>query len=68
MAFNISTADRVIRVIVGLALLAAMWYGTGPLRWIGALGGVALATGLAGHGPLYSVFGFSSCGPASRQR
>ncbi|MCA8901010.1 MAG: DUF2892 domain-containing protein [Hyphomonas sp.] len=56
---NEGTLDRVLRVIVGLALVAIVFVGPKtPLGWIGL---VPLLTGLAGTCPLYSLFGISTC-------
>ena len=58
--------DRVLRVIIGAALL---WYAlfaaqTG-YNWIGWIGVVPLVTALVGVCPLYSILGVSTC-PAKR--
>ena len=63
MKRNVGTADRAVRVVVGLAILAALIYVEGPLRWLGLVGLVPLATGLFGYCPLYAPFGFSTCVP-----
>ncbi len=56
---NEGTIDRVLRVIVGLALIAIVFVGPKtPLGWIGL---VPLLTGLAGTCPLYSLLGISTC-------
>lgn len=52
---NEGTVDRVIRIILGIALLAIVFVGPQtPLGWIGV---VPLATGLLGSCPLYRIFG-----------
>lgn len=57
---NESTADRVIRVVVGLGLISLFFVGPQtPLAFIGV---IPLATGLLGSCPLYRVFGISTCG------
>jgi hypothetical protein len=55
--------DRVIRVVLGLGVLALTV--VGPKTWLGLLGLVPLATGLLGFCPLYRVLGLSTC-PVSR--
>jgi ABC-type multidrug transport system permease subunit len=56
--------DRVVRVILGVALIAfALGFiapGT-PYHWIGWIGIVPLATAAVGSCPLYSILGMSSC-------
>ena len=61
MKINEGTADRVIRVLAGLALLSLVVLLEGPLRWWGLAGLVPLATGIAGYCPLYAVLGLSTC-------
>jgi hypothetical protein len=50
---NVGTVDRIIRVIVGLAILALVI--VGPKTAWGWLGLVPLVTALVGWCPLYSV-------------
>ena len=59
MKANVGTIDRVVRIIVGLALLALVFIG--PKTLWGLVGLVPLFTGLARSCPLYSVFGISTC-------
>jgi len=56
---NVGTVDKVIRIILGLVLLALVFVGPQtPWGWIGI---IPLATGLIGFCPLYSVFGINTC-------
>jgi hypothetical protein len=56
---NEGTIDRVLRVIVGLALIAIVFVGPQtPWGWIGL---VPLLTGLVGTCPLYTVLGIRTC-------
>jgi hypothetical protein len=66
MTTNVGTIDRVVRIVIGLALL---WYAllaapTG-YNWIGWIGVIPLITALVGVCPLYSILGVSTC-PAKR--
>jgi hypothetical protein len=65
LARNEGTVDRVIRVIVGLGLLALTV--VGPHSLWGLIGLVPLATGALGSCPLYSVLGIRTCPMAPRQ-
>ena len=56
---NEGTADRVVRVLLGLAVLSLTVVGPKP-PW-GYVGLVPLATGLFGFCPLYRVLGVSTC-------
>jgi hypothetical protein len=55
MALNIGNVDRLVRILVGVALLGASLMGlVGPWGWIGI---VPIATGLVAWCPLYRVLG-----------
>jgi hypothetical protein len=56
---NEHSADRAIRVVLGLGLLSLAF--VGPHTALGYLGLIPLATGLLGSCPLYSLLGFSTC-------
>ncbi|PLX34249.1 MAG: DUF2892 domain-containing protein [Hyphomicrobiales bacterium] len=59
MKTNEGSIDRIIRVIVGLVLIALVFVGPQtPWGWIGV---VPLLTGLIGWCPAYSLFGLSTC-------
>lgn len=59
MKANVGTADRAIRIVVGLALIVlALLDVIGLWGWIGV---VPLATGLWRFCPAYSLFGLSTC-------
>ena len=63
MKTNEGSIDRVLRVIVGLALIGLTL--TGPIGVWGWIGVVPLLTGALGICPLYSLLGINSC-PAKR--
>ncbi|MBU6268618.1 MAG: DUF2892 domain-containing protein [Sphingomonadales bacterium] len=56
---NEGTIDRVLRVIVGLVLIALAY--TGKLTPWGWIGVVPLVTGLIGYCPAYTLFGIRTC-------
>lgn len=60
---NVGSTDRVIRIILGIALLAVWFFAPGyGLRWVPlVLGIVALGTGLLSTCPLYSLLGINTC-------
>ena len=59
MKTNVGGIDRVLRIVLGLALIALTLTGAiGAWGWIGL---VPLATAAMGFCPLYTVLGFSSC-------
>ncbi len=56
---NEGTIDRVLRVLVGLALIAIVFVGPQtPWGWIGL---VPLLTGLVGTCPVYTLLGIRTC-------
>jgi len=59
MKTNEGTIDRVLRVVLGLVLIALTL--TGAIGLWGWIGVVLLATAALGYCPLYTVFGFSTC-------
>ena len=52
---NEGTADRVIRAVLGVALLLFL---PGPWNWIGVL---PLLTGVLGFCPVYRLLGINTC-------
>ena len=57
MKKNVGTMDRVVRIIIGVIILAAgYWYGS----WWGLIGLIPLLTGIVGWCGLYSVFHIST--------
>ncbi|WP_237457358.1 DUF2892 domain-containing protein [Pseudomaricurvus sp. HS19] len=59
MKANEGTADRIIRVIAGLALLSLTV--AGPQSLWGLVGLVPLITGVVGFCPLYKLVGLNTC-------
>lgn len=59
MKANVGGIDRVLRIVLGLALIGLTLSGTiGVWGWIGL---VPLATAATGFCPLYTVLGVSTC-------
>jgi hypothetical protein len=58
MECNVGGADKTIRIILGIIVIAL---GVIYKSWFGAIGAVFLVTGLIGYCPLYSLFRKSSC-------
>ncbi len=59
MAQNVGSADRTVRVIIGLLLLSMLFI-DGNARWFGLIGLVPLLTALVGSCPLYSITGMNT--------
>jgi hypothetical protein len=58
MQQNIGNADRLVRIVAGVALLV---FGYTQKNWFGLIGIVPLATAFVRWCPLYTVFGFKTC-------
>jgi fatty acid desaturase len=59
MKSNVGGIDRILRVVLGLALIGMAAFGViGAWGWIGV---VPLLTAALGFCPLYTMLGFSSC-------
>jgi Protein of unknown function (DUF2892) len=59
MKINVGSADRILRIVAGLALIALAATGTvGVWGWIGV---VPLLTGAFKFCPAYTIFGMSTC-------
>ncbi|MBB4285163.1 YgaP family membrane protein [Roseospira goensis] len=60
MTKNVGGIDRIVRIVIGLALIASVfiWPVMNPWGWIGV---VPLVTGLVGWCPAYLPFGIKTC-------
>jgi hypothetical protein len=58
MSTNIGMIDRVLRIVVGLILIALA--ATGTVGWWGWIGVVPLATALIGWCPAYTLLGIKT--------
>ena len=61
MKANVGGIDRVLRIVVGIGLLALVLVLEGNARWLGLVGILPLATGLFRFCPAYALFGMSTC-------
>jgi hypothetical protein len=64
MGKNVGTVDRIIRIVIGLVLVAyaiPLGFSHTGWNWVGWIGVVPLITGIAGMCPAYRLIGRSSC-------
>jgi len=61
MTTNVGGIDRILRIVVGIAVLALFFVLEGNARYWALLGLVPLFTGLFSTCPLYSVIGVNTC-------
>ena len=65
MKRNIGTIDRMLRILVGVILIALA--ATGTVGWWGWLGVIPLLTGLFSTCPAYSILSVNTCPLKSRK-
>lgn len=59
MKSNVGGIDRILRIVLGLALVGATLAGAiGPWGWLGV---VPLGTALLGFCPVYPLLGINTC-------
>ena len=58
MKKNVGTADRIVRLILGVVIIGLGLYFK---SWWGVIGIIPLATGLIGYCGLYRLFGINTC-------
>ena len=64
MQKNVGSIDRVLRIIIGIVLIAyaiPLGFPATGWNWVGWIGVIPLATAIFGTCPLYSILGVSSC-------
>jgi hypothetical protein len=63
MSVNMGSIDRLLRVILGLALLAFAAFGPADIawKWVGYIGVVPLLTAAIGWCPAYTLLGIRTC-------
>jgi hypothetical protein len=59
MSCNVGGIERILRIVVGLALIAIVF--VGPQTNWGWFGVIPLVTGLIGWCPPYALLGISTC-------
>ena len=62
---NVGGIDKVLRIVVGLALISLVFIG--PQTLWGLVGLVPLLTGLFGFCPFYPLLGLNSCPVSSKK-
>ena len=62
MTSNMGNADRVIRFILGIALVSLFFLLEGGARWFGLIGVVLIVTSSVSFCPLYRLLGLNTTG------
>lgn len=61
MTTNVGTIDRVLRVAIGVALIAFALMSTASYAWLAWIGIVPILTAAVGWCPAYFIFGLRTC-------
>lgn len=61
MKANVGSADRIVRILIGLGLLSLLLLLDAPMKYLGLIGIVPLATALLNWCPLYTLLGINTC-------
>ena len=65
MQQNVGTVDKIVRIVVGLALLSLLYFVQPPMNYLGLIGLVPLLTALTGRCFLYRLIGVNTCKAAT---
>ncbi|MBC7764888.1 MAG: DUF2892 domain-containing protein [Hyphomonadaceae bacterium] len=58
---NVGTIDKIIRIIMGLALLSMLLFVDNNNKYWGLIGLMPIITASIGFCPLYAIFGIRTC-------
>ncbi len=61
MQKNVGSADKIVRIVLGLGLLSLLFLLEAPMKYLGLIGIVPLLTSLMGWCPLYTLLGMNTC-------
>lgn len=61
MKANVGSVDRILRVVIGIGLLVLFFVLDAPLKYLGLIGLVPLATAALNWCPLYTLLGINTC-------
>ncbi|NOT86775.1 MAG: DUF2892 domain-containing protein [Lysobacter sp.] len=61
MKKNVGSADKIVRIVLGLGLLSLLFLLEAPMKYFGLIGLVPLLTSLMGWCPLYTLLGMNTC-------
>ena len=61
MKVNVGSADKVLRIVLGLVGVSCFFLLEGHARWFGLIGVVLLLTAFTGFCPLYTLLGVNTC-------
>ena len=71
MERNVGGIDRIVRIVIGLLLIAyaiPVGFPATGWNWVGWIGVIPLITAVLGYCPAYKLFGLSTCPLARNAR
>jgi hypothetical protein len=71
MNANVGTIDRIVRIAIGVLLIAyaiPIGFPSTGWNWVGWIGVVSILTAIFGICPAYSLIGLSTCTPKGASR
>lgn len=66
MQMNVGGTEKVIRIVIGLALLSLLFVLEGNVRWLGLIGLIPIGTALIGWCPVWAALGINTTGKSDR--
>lgn len=61
MSTNVGSIDRILRIVIGIALLAFAFTSASSYAWLGYIGIVPILTAALGWCPAYTLLGIKTC-------
>lgn len=61
MKKNVGSADKIVRIVLGLGLLSLLFLLDAPMKYLGLIGFVPLLTSMMSWCPLYTLLGVNTC-------
>jgi hypothetical protein len=60
LRLNVGWHDRLIRILIGLAIIAGVWIWLVHDRWLALIGIIPILTAIGGWCPVYEVLGMTT--------
>lgn len=64
---NVGWHDRLIRVLIGLAIIGGIWIWFAGERWLALVGIIPILTGIGGWCPVYETLGMTTDTTVTRE-
>ena len=58
---NVCGTERVVRIVLGLAIGSLLFIVHGPMRYLGLIGLAPILTAVVGYCPLNALLGLNAC-------